>query len=230
MTSAVEPPLVLLAHGSPDPRHRRGVDALAERVRRLAPGRRVAAAYLDHHAPSPSDTAAEVGSGVVVPVLLTRAYHARVDIPAAITSMGEAFSGAAPLGPDQALLHAAGELLVRAGEVPDPQTSVVLYAAGASDSAAVASIVGTVAAHPQPGWAPWAVAALDGGLTLPQVLDGQPEERRVVAVAFMVAEGILRDRMAQACRVAGIPLVDGALGDTDATAKLALHRAASAPG
>jgi hypothetical protein len=51
----------------------------------------------------------------------------------------------------------------------------------------------------------------------------------VVAVAFMVAEGVLRNRMAERCLAAGVDLVPGALGDTRAAAALVLGRAASLP-
>jgi sirohydrochlorin ferrochelatase len=227
--------VVLLAHGSPDSRHARGVEALAARVRALAPGRAVHTAYLDHHPPSPADAAAAAGSGPVVPVLLTPAYHVRVDVPDAVTVMCSAAPGpfwaTAALGPDPLLLAAAAEVLDRAGVSPDPGTAVVLYAAGSSDSAAVATITATLAAHPPAGaWGPWRVAALDGGQALPAVLADLPKEvRRTVAVSFMVAEGILRDRMVTACADAGIPMVAGTLGDTDAVARLVLLRAGSLP-
>jgi sirohydrochlorin ferrochelatase len=228
--------VVLLAHGSPDPRHARGVEALAARVRGLAPGRAVHTAYLDHHPPTPAEAAAAAGRGAVVPVLLTPAYHVRVDVPDAVSAMGAAAPGpfwaTASLGPDPLLLAAAAEVLDRAGIAPDPGTAVVLYAAGSSDSAAVATITATLAAHPPAGdWGPWRVAALDGGQALPAVLGELPSEvRRTVAVSFMVAEGILRDRMVTACDDAGIPMVAGTLADTDAVARLVLRRADSLPG
>jgi hypothetical protein len=106
---------------------------------------------------------------------------------------------------------------------------VILYAAGSSDSSAVASIGETLEQHGAPGeWGPWRVAALDGGSALPAVVDslrGGADE--VVAVAFMVAEGVLRDRMAALCAAARIRLVDGALGATQATARLVVERADS---
>ena len=106
---------------------------------------------------------------------------------------------------------------------------MVLYAAGSSDSAAVASIGETLRAHGAPGeWGPWRVAALDGGSALPEVLEGlRGEADSVLAVSFMVAEGMLRDRMAEHCAAAGVPLVPGALGDTAAAAALVLERADS---
>ncbi len=72
------------------------------------------------------------------------------------------------------------------------------------------------------------MAALDGGSALPAVVDslrGGAEE--VVAVAFMVADGVLRDRMAVQCATMGIRLVDGALGGTQAMARLVVERADS---
>ena len=72
------------------------------------------------------------------------------------------------------------------------------------------------------------MAALDGGQALPTVLAGLPAGlRRAVAVSFMVSEGILRDRMAAACAEAGVVMVPGTLGDTDAVAQLVLRRAES---
>jgi sirohydrochlorin ferrochelatase len=226
--------IVLLAHGSPDPRHRAGVDALVERVREAAPGRGIHTAYLDHHPPSPADAAAAAGSGVVVPVLLTPAYHARVDVPEALTAMNAVagpFAASPALGPHPLLLAAAAELLDRAGLAPDLGTAVVLYAAGSSDSAAVASIGETLEEHGTPeGWGAWRVAALDGGTALPVVLAGlEGRAERVVAVAFVVAEGVLRDRMAEGCGATGVELVPGALGVTAAAAALVVDRADSLP-
>ena len=43
----------------------------------------------------------------------------------------------------------------------------------------------------------------------------------------MVGQGVLRDRMAAQCVAAGIRLVDGALGDTEAMARLVVERADS---
>lgn len=225
--------IVLLAHGSPDPRHAAGVEALAARVRERTPGRAVHTAYLDHHPPSPADAAVDLlGPAVVVPVLLTPAYHAAVDVPAAVAELS-ARSGAdvelaAPLGPDRRLLEGAEELLAAEGVLPSPTTAVILYAAGSSDSAAVMTIAETIASAPRLGWGPWAVAALDGGSRLADVLRGLPDDvERTVAVSFMVAEGVLRDRMAQACGRHGVTMVPGALSRTSAVAQLVLERADS---
>ena len=232
---SVSPDIVLLAHGSPDPRHARGVEQLATHVRDLAPGRAVHTAYLDHHSPSPGEAAGRLGaSAVVVPVLLTPAFHAAVDVPEAVATMsresGVDVALAAPLGPHPLLLEAAVELLAMEGIEPSPKTAVILYAAGSSDSAAVASVAETIAAAPRAGWGPWAVCALDGGASLEQVLRSLPDDvERTVVVSFMVAEGILRDRMAQQCGLHGVSMVTGALARTRAMADLVVERADNLP-
>jgi sirohydrochlorin ferrochelatase len=171
---------------------------------------------------------------VVVPVLVTPAYHAKVDVPAAVDELvaasGSTVSLAAPLGPHALLLEAAEELLAAEGIAPDPTTAVLLYAAGSSDSEAVATVGHTIADHPREGWGPGGGAARDGGSTLDQVLRRLPDEvERTVAVSFMVAEGVLRDRMAQHCGRAGVSMVPGALAHTSAAAHLVLERADSLP-
>src|SRR6185312_5332975 len=107
------------------------------------------------------------GRAVVVPVLLTPAFHARVDVPEAVAAMSARSSTeialAVPLGPHPLLLDAVEELLDAAGVPPRPSTAVVVYAAGSSDSAAVATVAETIATYPREGWGPWGVAALDGG-------------------------------------------------------------------
>lgn len=227
----IESDIVLLAHGSPDPRHAQGVEALAARVRALAPHRPVHTAYLDHHPPSPRETGMALGShAVVVPVLLTPAFHAKVDVPSAVDELtrvsGAHVAVADPLGPHELLLDAAEELLAAQGIHPDPTTAVLLYAAGSSDSDAVATVGRTLAEHPRVGWGPWSVAALEGGSTIDQQLRRLPDEvERTVVVSFMVAEGILRDRMAQHCGRAGVSMVAGALAQTSAVAHLVLERA-----
>lgn len=235
MSAAACEDIVLLAHGSPDPRHRAGVGRLARGVGRLAGARRVHTAYLDHHPPTPLDVARNAERGLaVVPVLLTPAYHARVDVPRAVSDMAavtrERVRATAALGPHPLLVDAAEELLAAAGVAADPGTAVILFAAGSSDSASSASIVDILRNHPPGGaWGPWRVAALDGGLAVgAAVAQLRPQVRRVVAVAFVVADGVLRDRQEAACAGVGVGLVDGALSDTEALARLVLVRVASA--
>jgi len=230
LLSSAAPSLVLLAHGSPDPRHAKGVEAVAEQVRRRWPGQ-VHAAYLDHHPPSALDVAGRLRGGVLVPLLLTTAYHVKTDVPAAAAAMSALGRGdypvAAALGPDRLLFDAAEELLARAGLASDPATGVVLFAGGSSDRDAIAAIGDAVADEVLSGWGPWSVAALAGGDPIEAVVGRLRDRgcRRVLVVTYMVAEGVLRDRMAKYATAAGAEVVPGTLGETDALARLVVQRA-----
>ncbi|UWP83794.1 sirohydrochlorin chelatase [Dactylosporangium fulvum] len=85
MTSAV----LLVAHGSSDPRAAATTRALARAVAAQRPGLDVRSAFLDHAGPRPDEVLFAFSrsghrSAVVVPLLLTAAYHGRVDLPAVL--------------------------------------------------------------------------------------------------------------------------------------------------
>jgi sirohydrochlorin ferrochelatase len=140
------------------------------------------------------------------------------------------FAVAGALGPDPLLFTAADELLAGAGCVPDPHTGVVLFAGGSSDRDAISAIGDAVAETVLAGWGPWAVAALAGGDDIEAVADRLRAggARRVLVVTYMVAEGVLRDRMVTHAEKAGAEVVPGTLGETDALAELLVHRAREA--
>ncbi|HEX8632251.1 MAG TPA: CbiX/SirB N-terminal domain-containing protein, partial [Catenuloplanes sp.] len=84
-------PIVLVAHGSRDPHAAAATRALVRAVAAQRPGVDVRAAYLDHTLPRPVQVltaldAAGHRHATVVPLLLTAAYHGRVDVPAAVTA------------------------------------------------------------------------------------------------------------------------------------------------
>lgn len=146
---------MLVAHGSRDPRAAEATRALARAVGAGCPGRPVLPAWLDHTDPGPADVlrrlAADGHSRVVlVPLLLTAAYHRKVDIPAAIAAAGAGLDVRVTevLGPTGGVVD--GRLLAglrrRLGEAAGADAdAVVLAAAGTRDPAARAS-VGRVAA------------------------------------------------------------------------------------
>ena len=88
------PALVALAHGSRDPRSAQTITSLVDEVRRMRPDLRIEPAFLDLSKPSFTtvvDRLVKAGYDeiVVVPLLLTEAYHAKVDVPRAITEATE---------------------------------------------------------------------------------------------------------------------------------------------
>jgi sirohydrochlorin ferrochelatase len=186
--------LVAVAHGSKDPRAAAtvhsllGVVAERARARALADGAGgsggsgcigVRAAFLDHCAPSLPQVLGSLSDGrahscVVVPLLLTAAYHSKSDIPAQLAAAsvasaasaidasgaahGVAVRCAATLGPHPLLLAALERRLREAGVPVDSaagraRTAVVLAAAGSSDPAANATIADLAAAWQRDrGW------------------------------------------------------------------------------
>src|SRR5207247_811046 len=90
-TRMTQPALLLAAHGSPDPAHARTVEALRRKVAVTWPGA-VAHGFLDHDQPLVGSALLSLAAGgsldvIAVPLLLTPAYHRRVDIPAAVTPL-----------------------------------------------------------------------------------------------------------------------------------------------
>jgi len=78
--------IVLLAHGSRDPRWREPIEAVATRIRTLSPEARVRCAYLELAEPDLHGAVATlIGEGAgairVVPLFLGMGKHAREDIP-----------------------------------------------------------------------------------------------------------------------------------------------------
>src|SRR6478609_5452732 len=83
------PALVALAHGSRDPRSAATIKALVAEVKTMRPDLKVEAAFLELSKPSfhtVVDRLVKAGHEeiVVVPLLLTEAYHAKVDVPSVV--------------------------------------------------------------------------------------------------------------------------------------------------
>jgi len=79
-------PIVLVAHGSRDPRAAAATRALVRAIAAARPGIDVRASFLDHTLPRPGQVLAALQAAghhraTVVPLLLTKAFHGRVDIP-----------------------------------------------------------------------------------------------------------------------------------------------------
>ena len=113
------PALIALAHGSRDPRSARTVREVVALTRQMRPDLRIEPAFLDHSRPD-LDTVVDrlVARGhreiVVVPMLLTAAYHARIDVPETVAASaarheGIAIRAADVLGTDAPLLTVLDE-------------------------------------------------------------------------------------------------------------------------
>ncbi|MFD4553011.1 sirohydrochlorin chelatase [Streptomyces sp. NPDC058469] len=137
----VPPALVLVAHGSRDPRALSTVRALVARVRDLRPGLPVHLGHIELNEPRLPDTLTQLATAeaVLVPLLLARGYHVKQDIPEMAAKARARTRVAAPLGPHPLLVETLYDRLVEAGwrTRMDTQTrrasAVVLAAAGSRD-------------------------------------------------------------------------------------------------
>ncbi|KUP97702.1 sirohydrochlorin chelatase [Thermobifida cellulosilytica] len=231
-------PLVAVAHGSADPRSAATVEALFARVRRLRPGLDVRVSYLDHVAPDPHSAVAELaaegaGEVVVLPTLLTAAYHSKVDLPRELERVRRDYPWlrvryADTLGPHPLLLDAVERRLAEAGAAPGPGTALVLASAGSSD--AQANAVVEAAARELAARGPWReVRAAFASASSPS-----PDEavraalaagaERVAVASYLLAAGFFADRVRTRSLEAGAHVVSAALGDCPELAEVVLHR------
>ncbi|MFD5461702.1 sirohydrochlorin chelatase [Kitasatospora sp. NPDC127059] len=225
------PALLLIAHGSRDPRHAATVAALVREVRAQRPALEVATAYLDHCAPRIPQVVGRLPDAVAVPLLLNRAFHAKHDIPAALRATGAGLPVADVLGPSPLLLAALDRRLAEAGlDVRSAEararTGVVLAAAGSSDPAADAATRAVAADWCRTrGWA--AVEVAYASAAGPRVPDALAALRAVgaehTAVApYLLAPGLLPDRITAASD--GADSVADVLGPAPELATLLLQR------
>lgn len=139
--SPAPPALVVVAHGSRDPRALSTVRALLDRVRALRPDVPVHLGHIELNAPLLPDTLAALGDteAVLVPLLLSRGYHVKQDIPEMAAASPARTHVAAPLGPHPLLVDALQARLTEAGwpthmdEATRRTSAVVLSAAGSRD-------------------------------------------------------------------------------------------------
>ena len=226
--------LLLVAHGSRDPRHAATVTDLAARVRALRPGLAVEVGYLDHCAPRIGQVLGRLeGPVTALPLLLNRAFHARSDIPAVLAESAAAHPGLTVrqgpvLGPSPLLLDALDRRLAEAGVRPSADTGIVLAAAGSSDPAANA-VTREVAAVWQRlrGWG--AVEVAHASAAPPRVADAVAALRargltRLAVAPYLLAPGLLPDRITAEAHAAGVGTVAGPLGAAPELARLLLHR------
>ncbi|MFJ4189070.1 sirohydrochlorin chelatase [Kitasatospora sp. NPDC089509] len=231
MSRTPVPALLLIAHGSRDPRHAATVAALVREVRAQRPALEVATAYLDHCAPRIPQVAARLTDAVAVPLLLNRAFHAKHDIPAALRATGAALPVADVLGPSPLLLAALDRRLAEAGldvrsAAVRSRTGVVLAAAGSSDPAADAATRAVAATWRRTrGWAAVEVAyASAAGPRVPDALAAlrTAGATRTAVAPYLLAPGLLPDRIAAAAEDAD--LLADVLGPAPELATLLLER------
>ncbi|QYN37980.1 sirohydrochlorin chelatase [Pseudonocardia sp. DSM 110487] len=263
--------LVAVAHGSRDPRSAATVAALVDEVRRQRPGLDVRLSFLDLSAPRLPDVLDAVAadghrSAVVVPLLLGHAFHARVDVPGAVTQAAARLPGlditispvlgghrglstaalrrlsaaltadparrsttlmADPASRSAALMADPASRSAVTGPLHDPGLGVVLAAIGSSHAPANAAVADLVAGWTRRfGWHGGSAAfATTTAPTVSQaVADLRASGARRVAVAqWILAPGLLPDRIIRDATAAGAS-VTAALGADPDVARAILAR------
>jgi len=217
--AARRPALVLVAHGSRDPAALAEIRRLLALLRAARPELDVRLAHLGLNAPLlPEVLDGLSGPAVLVPLLLSRGYHVKVDIPAAL-SVAPQVSGviAAPLGPDPLLTEALYGRLAEAGwgGSAGRGDAVVLAASGSRDPDAAADTEAQARL----------LAARLGVPVLPgYVAAGGPSVAE--AVARLTAEGHRRVAVAGYFTAPGdFARLGAAAGDWLTAAPLGAHRA-----
>jgi sirohydrochlorin ferrochelatase len=233
------PALITLAHGSRDPRSAATISALVAETRRMRPDLRIEPAFLELSRPSLGKVVDKlVRAGfeeiVVVPLLLSDAYHARVDVPNVVAEALDRHENLQIrvtdiLGLEPTFLDVLDRRLrdaLRQARVRELD-ALVLAAAGSSDPLANQAI-GRLARvwgahHKLPVTAAFASAAPPA--TGEAVRAFRAEGRRHVAVASMfLAPGFLPDRAAELALEAGAVAVSEPLGADPELARTILAR------
>lgn len=204
--------LVLTAHGSADPRSAVVTHAVADEIRRLRPNLDVRVAFCERSEPNLVDVLAGLdGPGVVTPLLLASAYHARVDIPAMIAESQADVLQADTLGEDprlvEVLRHRLAPLTTGRREV-----GVLVVAVGSSHADAngrTAALGGALAADGH--WTAVQVAYATG--PQPSVADGiaalrERGARHIAIAPWFIAPGRITDRVAALADTHGVVMAE----------------------
>lgn len=228
---------MLVAHGSADPRAAATTRALARAVAGARPGLDVRTAYLDHAGPRPPEVLAAIAAtghdrAAVVPLLLTCAYHGRVDLPevlAGLTDLDLSIKVTDVLGPVRGIVPApllAG-LRRRLFEVVSSVDGVVLAAAGTRDAAARTTVEFAAAAAGEMLGVPCRAGFASGpGGTAGEAVAALRAQgaQRVAMAAYFLATGQLYRTAAGSARAAGVVAVAEPLGAARELAHLVLAR------
>lgn len=225
------PALVLVAHGSRDPRALATVRTLMDRVREQRPGLTVRLGHIELNEPLLPDTLAALGDreAVLVPLLLSRGYHVKQDIPEMAAAAEARTRLAAPLGPHPLLVETLHARLVEAGwrtrtsEAHRRTSAVVLAAAGsrdpeaAEDTGLTARLLADRLGVPVvPAYASAATPTVPEAV---RTLTAQGRTRIALA-SYFTAPG----RFARECAEAAPGITAAPLGAHPSMANLILHR------
>lgn len=222
--------VVLVAHGSRDPRAAASTEALTRAVAEAHPEWEVHASYLDHAGPRPLDVLRWLSTtghrrAVLVPLLLTAAYHGKVDVPAVAA---DARAAGLPIAvhTSDVLGPASTELiegLVRRLPTTDVD-AVVLAAAGTRDAAARDTVADAATALGVRLGLPCTVAYASAAAPTGAEAVAALNVPRVAVAAYFLAPGLLYDTVMASARSAGALAFAEPLGDAPELVEIVARR------
>ncbi|WFP16157.1 sirohydrochlorin chelatase [Citricoccus muralis] len=211
-TDAGPAALAAISHGTSSSAGQAVVQALTDEISRLAASDDaigpVRTGHVDVQQPDIATTlgALDEGQGaVLVPLLLSAGFHVNVDMRDAVAEADRPTVIAGALGPDERLAAVLERRLTEAGADPQKDT-VILAAAGSSDSSAVDDVEATARLLSDRLGNPVRAAYLSfAHPTVPEAIheaQKRAPERRVAIVSYLLApgyfQGLLESRAAQA--------------------------------
>ncbi len=193
------PALVLVAHGTRNPRGVQMIAELAEAVASTVGTTRVA--FVDVLGPSPCEVLRELSEpAVVVPAFLASGYHVHTDVPREVADSEHRNTVVtSALGPDPVLAAVLHSRLRDCGFRPGD--AIVLAAAGSSDPRALsehrlaaAMLADRTSAHVRIGYVATATPTVADAVTS---LRDEGHER-VFAASYLLARGLFHNRLSDA--------------------------------
>lgn len=201
--------LLLIAHGSPDPRHAAAMNAIADDVRGDVEAH-VALGFLDHDQPSAADALAELvvdnRQVIAVSLLLSSGVHAEIDVPAlfAAAPAHRPVRDAGPLGLGPWVIP----LLERRANAVAPDGThppVILCATGSGHDASRVEVFEAARQWEALRRTPVSVAFATGaGPSLEDVMQHGSHAEQPVVVPLALTEGVIYDRIVAATSAAGL--------------------------
>ena len=210
--------LIGLAHGSRDPRSAAAINALMAAVADLLPEVPTGAAFLDLNPPDLGTVLAQLGAddAVVVPLLFSEAFHARVDVPETVAEAAQATGASLTVAPILGLGESVLATLVSRAEEAGIREAddIVLVAVGSSRPEANEAVVELAAR-----WSAQRVGTVHAAFATcspraTAVLERRRRDGRVVGlVPLFLAPGLLLDQVIGHPAAAGCTVAD-VLGPT----------------
>lgn len=197
--TTMDPALVLVAHGTRNPRGVQMVAELAEAVAvKVGPTR---VAFVDVLGPSPSEVLRELSEpAVVVPAFLASGYHVHTDVPREVADSRHGSTViTAALGPDIVLAEVLHTRLRDSGWRPGD--AIVLAAAGSSDARALhehrraaAMLADRTSVSVRIGYVATSTPTVAQAVTSSR----QEGHRRVFVASYLLARGLFHTRLSDA--------------------------------